>query len=177
MPMVVSRILNIAPGGGMGAILGQRMRRRSLHQRGRLGSAGNEAEPWPIVISGDRHQTQARQPSYSGAFAAAERAYLDTCFGACSIALVARSRHDTGLALIHWQAVAAMVAGGQPLSTAPTAAYYVLDCSGEGEPRLERIDDSRQLEARYPDHFPPMRIRRPWTQTTLGVAASAEPQD
>ncbi len=115
-------------------------------------------------VSGDRHETQARQPSYSGAFAAAERAYLDTCFGACSIALVARSRHDTGLALIYWQAVAAMVAGGQPLSTAPTAAYYVLDCSGEGEPRLERIDDSRQLEARYPDHFPPMRIRRPWTR-------------
>ncbi|MDE2992758.1 MAG: hypothetical protein OXU67_02645 [Chloroflexota bacterium] len=115
-------------------------------------------------VSGDRHETQARQPSYSGAFAAAERAYLDTCFGACSIALVARSRHDTGLALIHWQAGTGMVAGGQPLSTAPTAAYYVLDCSGEGKPRLERIDDSRQLEARYPDHFPPMRIRRPWTR-------------
>ena len=113
---------------------------------------------------GDRQDTQDRQPSYSGTFAAAERAYLDTCFGACSIALVARSRCDTGLALIHWEAGAAMVAGGRPLSTAPTAAYYVLDCSGEGEPRLERIDDSRQLEARYPDHFPPMRIRRPWTR-------------
>ena len=115
-------------------------------------------------VGGDRHEAQARQPSYSGAFAAGERAYLDTCFGACRIALVARSRRDNRLALIHWQAGAAMVAGGQPLSTAPTAAYYVLDCSGEGEPRLERIDDSRQLEARYADHFPPIRIRRPWTR-------------
>ena len=115
-------------------------------------------------VSGDRHKTQARHPSYSGAFAAAERAYLDTCFGACSIALVTRSRHDTGLALIHWQAGAAMVASGRPLSAAPTAAYYVLDCSGEGEPRLERIDDSRHLEIRYAGHFPPIRIRLPWTR-------------
>lgn len=115
-------------------------------------------------VGSDRHDTQAHQPSYSGALAAAERAYLDTCFGACTIELVARSRHDTGLALIHWQAGAAMVAGGRPLSTAPTAAYYVLDGSGAGAPRLERIDDSRQLEARYADHFPPIRIRRPWTR-------------
>ena len=92
-------------------------------------------------VGGDRHNAHARRPSYSGAFAAAERAYLDTCFGACSIALVARSQHDNRLALIHWQAGAAMVAGGQPLSTAPTAAYYVLDCSGAGELRLERIAD------------------------------------
>ncbi|MAG37315.1 MAG: hypothetical protein CL878_13860 [Dehalococcoidia bacterium] len=113
---------------------------------------------------GEQQDANPRMPSYSGAFAATERAYLDTCFGACRIGLVERSRRDSGLVLIHWQAGGGMSAGGQPLSTAPTEAYYVLDCSGEGEPTLERIDDSRQLETRYPEHFPPVQFRRPWTR-------------
>ena len=115
--------------------------------------------------SSERDKSRRGQPFYGGGLLPLERAYLDSCFGDCQFDLVARSSRDPSVVLIRWRTSHLGHSAGQPLSTAPTEAHYVLARVGAAEPQLRRIDDTTELAAHYPGHFPPsVRIHCPWTQ-------------
>lgn len=110
---------------------------------------------------------------FEGDFTAQEREFLGGQFGGCTFDLVARSRQQPGLALVRWSPVGAVARRGGtpgPLFAPPAEAHYVLDTGGPSEPRLDRMDHTRDLEATFPGHFPGVEIRASlWARLTRSL--------
>ena len=103
---------------------------------------------------------------FAGAFEPAEREFLAAQFGTCRFDLLARSAADPRLALVTWSPApgGSGSRGTDPLFLAPQRATYVLDGAGRapGGIALVRVDTTRDLEARYPGHFPGVRLHVSW---------------
>lgn len=130
-------------------------------------------------MTAEDQRQQIGSVEFRGAFQAAEREFLAGQFGQCRFELLARSVHDSGLALVAWQAAGGGGgAGPRPLRSAPLRAVYVLDgnaladtAAAPGSARgrqarqagaLARVDSTQELEARHPGHFPGIRLDVPF---------------
>jgi hypothetical protein len=120
----------------------------------------------------------------AGAFRPEEREFLAAQFGSCRLELLARSVRDERVALVAWRPTAPLVSRGpRPLFGAPGQATYVLDGSagaasaaGPGAGlTLARVDSTGELNARYPGHFPGVRIKTAWRERLRRLWHGATP--
>jgi hypothetical protein len=105
---------------------------------------------------------------FEGAFRPVEREFLAAQFGACRFRLLARSALTPDLALVEWEGAPLPSTGPRPIVSAPRRATYVLDAAAgvTGRDwsglRLEPVVGGADLAARFPGHFPAVRIRVDW---------------
>jgi hypothetical protein len=147
------------------------------------GDGGRDTGPAAGGAGG--HVTHIGSVEFAGAFEPAEREYLAGQFSRCRFELLARSVQDPKIVVVAWLATLGRSAGGpSPLYAAPVRATYVLDgnalseepapaqAAGSGAwtaggrrgaaAALVRINDTRELEARFAGHFPGVQVSVPW---------------
>lgn len=116
---------------------------------------------------------------FIGPFRPEEREFLAAQFNRCRFRFLARSALDHRLTLVQWEGAPSGRGGPSPLFSPPARSTYVIDGSGRpgryggaaapppvrpagGGMILDRIDGDAELQTRYADHFPTVRLGTPW---------------